>query len=448
MAFTGLLSVALVGSLHLLTGDVGFDLWDEGFLWYGVKRTAAGEVPLRDFQSYLPGRYYWAAAWSWILGDGILALRLSNNLFRVLGLWLGLLAARRVVPHAGLLLPIGAVLALWMFPQHKPVEASFSLALVYVAVRLVEDPSPRWHFLSGSLVGFAMCFGPNIGLYGALALLFAILLVHERRREGHLARKLAVWCAGVVVGLAPLLGLMAFARGFATSLGESVLYIARHGVNLPRPVPWPWRLDYESLGWVQGLSAFSIGTGYLLLAATLPLGLAVAWGTRGPLLRQRAVFIACVCVGFFFAHHASVRSDAFHLAESIQPLLLGLFAVPAALGFSHRRWATAAVWAIPIFLTLFAVPSANPALTRFQPGAAPPLLVPHEVAGDPLRVPRPIADELTRVERAVARHVPPNDPLFIASMRPGLYPLLGRVSPVWEIYFLWVAEVEREQTSL
>ena len=223
MAFTGLLSVALASSLHLLTGDVGFDLWDEGFLWYGVKRTAAGEVPLRDFQSYLPGRYYWAAAWSWILGDGILALRLSNNLFRVLGLWLGLLAARRVVPHTGLLLPIGAVLALWMFPQHKPVEASFSLALVYVTVRLVEDPSPRWHFLSGGLVGLAVCFGPNIGLYGALALLFAILLVHERRREGHLARKLAVWCAGVVVGLAPLLGLMAFARGFATSLGESIL---------------------------------------------------------------------------------------------------------------------------------------------------------------------------------------------------------------------------------
>ena len=59
-----------------------------------------------------------------------------------------------------------------------------------------------------------------------------------------------------------------------------------------------------------------------------------------------------------------------------------------------------------------------------------------------------MANHLTRVERAVARHVPRNDPLFIASMRPGLYPLLGRVSPVWEIYFLWVAEVEREQRMI
>ena len=33
-------------------------------------------------------------------------------------------------------------------------------------------------------------------------------------------------------------------------------------------------------------------------------------------------------------------------------------------------------------------------------------------------------------------------------MRPGLYPLLGRVSPVWEIYFLWPAEPEREEQMI
>ncbi len=78
-----------------LTGHIGLNLYDEGFLWCGVIHTAAGEMPLRDFQSYEPGRYWWGAAWSLLLGDGILAVRLSAALFQVLGLWCGLLVARR-----------------------------------------------------------------------------------------------------------------------------------------------------------------------------------------------------------------------------------------------------------------------------------------------------------------------------------------------------------------
>jgi len=57
-----LLSVALPGGLYWLIGHIAVHPSDEGFLWYGVLQTAAGEIPLRDFQSYDPGRYYWATA--------------------------------------------------------------------------------------------------------------------------------------------------------------------------------------------------------------------------------------------------------------------------------------------------------------------------------------------------------------------------------------------------
>ena len=48
--FAALLSAVLMGGLYALTGDIDLDLGDEGYLWYGVQQTAAGSVPIRDFQ--------------------------------------------------------------------------------------------------------------------------------------------------------------------------------------------------------------------------------------------------------------------------------------------------------------------------------------------------------------------------------------------------------------
>ncbi len=49
-------ALLLVGAVFGWHGRLGLRLADGGFLWYGAVRAALGEIPLRDFQSYDPGR--------------------------------------------------------------------------------------------------------------------------------------------------------------------------------------------------------------------------------------------------------------------------------------------------------------------------------------------------------------------------------------------------------
>ena len=85
--------------------DLGLPLSDEGHLWFGIDRVVAGDVPIRDFRSYDPGRYYWGAAWSSLLGEGIFGVRASSRVFQLVTLCLGLLALARLSAHPLLLAP-------------------------------------------------------------------------------------------------------------------------------------------------------------------------------------------------------------------------------------------------------------------------------------------------------------------------------------------------------
>jgi len=437
-----LLAAALSAVLFALDGREGLDLADEGFLWVGVRETLAGAVPLRDFQSYDPGRYYWAALFGLWLGDGILALRAAATSFGALGLWWGLLVARRISASPWFLVPCGAVLALWMAPRHKAFEPSLALLALLAAVRLLERPSAGRHAAAGAAVGIAACFGRNHALYAGLGFALLFLWRGLRLRAPGVPAGLLAFLAGALAGFAPALALWALAPGLAASWVDSLLFYLEQGPNHPAPVPWPWRLDFAALDWLAIQARLSLGALFLLGALFVPVGLLLAWRTPAGPLPRRSVVLAAAAIGLFYAHHASVRSDASHLAQCIHPILLGSLALPGALG--RRHWLAPALTGLWV-LTLFALPEVRPALARRLPWVMSEDLEPFDAAGDALALPRHAARELRQLVSAVEARGEPGDVLFIAPAWPGLYPLLSRRPPVWWTYFLWPADPETEE---
>jgi hypothetical protein len=438
--FLPALSVAVVVLFLWAEGRIGLNLADEGFLWCGTIRTARGEVPLRDFQSYEPGRYYWSAAWFALLGDGVLALRIALAAFQAIGLTLGLLVARRLTGSPWLLALVGVALAMWMLPRHKLFEPALALGTVYVGLRLVERPARGTCFAAGLYVGLAAVVGNNHGLYGATAFAALMVLLWWKGRLAGLGGCLVSWSAGVIVGYAPVLLMWLLVPGFFEGHWSMLTAIVSRGsANLPLPVPWPWRSGPGG-GW-HGIAR--IGTGSLFLA--YPVFCLVA-GLRAlsiprPESAAHSVLQASVAAGMPYMHHAFSRADLAHLAQSIHPMLLGLGALLLTFRLSSRR--ALAAWAA--FLAVTAVGVALPSRPFGAKLESPAAFVAFEVAGDRLWLPRAQVENLRGLAEALDARVAPNDPVWIVPHAPGLYPVLRRPSVLRDLYLIFPESDENQR---
>jgi hypothetical protein len=434
-----LLAVVLAGCSFALQGRQGVNLADEGFLWYGVQRTVAGEVPLRDFQSYDPGRYYWSAAGTFLFGDGLVALRFSETVFQVFGLWAGLLAASRVAQNWVLLAAVGLMLTLWMFPSHKLFDHTLLLCGIWIAVRLIEEQSPSRIFAASLFVGLCVFFGRNHALYNFLAQASLLLLLHFKMRPPLSVSYLAIWFAGIVVGLVPTIAMFVCVRGFFARYIESIQSILRQGTNLALPVPWPWRVSPDS---GAGTIQFLLG----IFLIVLPLGYIAAiifsLSIRSEMIKDHALFIACAFTGLFYLHHAFSRADFSHLAQAIHPFTLALLALPVSLGAGRSyRWTVVAAL---IAAALFTIGRQTPLYQRFT--SRTPWVA--FDAGDKIFVPPSLNELFTCLRKFAAENIALHEGVLIAPFTPTLYPILRHESPLWDLAYYFPATAQRQKAMI
>jgi hypothetical protein len=459
------LSGVIVILVFLLTGNVGFNIPDEGFLWYGTIRTALGEVPVRDFQSYEPGRYYWAAFWFKLLrNDGILTLRVSQAVFQFVGLTLGLLLLRRVVRSWAALIFAAIILVRWMFPTWKIYEPVILIAAICFAVLIIEEPSRQRHLMAGIFIGLAAFFGRNHGLYCAVAFILLLFYLNWTSDKKVLWQRLGILSLGIAIGYLPMLLMFAFVPGFWDRFTEDLVFNLRYGTNLGLPVPWPWRQSYQFAGAREVVNRVAVGTLYLALPACYVFALARLFFRRSHNLPP--VFIASVFLGVVYLHYTFARPQLYYVAWTIPPFILGLIAVPASFSMKHRGKLEIAVWSMLAVFTITALEMsqenyfsiklksfAKSKLMRsyggdFDQAMNAQGLVRTDVRGDTLWVLRDEATMIEQVKSINQNLINSNEQVLFAPYLPGLYAIQQKRSPLWEIYFLLARPHDEEQAMI
>lgn len=432
-----------------LQGDVLFGLLDEGFIWYGGWRVTLGEVPIRDFESYDPGRYYWTALWLHLLGPGVDTLRFSFALFQGIGLTFGLLVLRRIHPRWWFVLLGGIILCLWMYPRFKPFEPAIAMAGVYFAVRLLERPDALRHLAAGVFLGLAAWFGRNHGLYGTIGFAIVIVIAWWKVDRSAPIQRLAAFALGVVIGYLPMLGMAAFVPGFFDAYLERLLEHFRLGyTNVSKPIPWPWdtfREQVGTVGVIVTLRSSQFLTGAIIVAWPFVVAAAFIYvATRRERLRGAQLVLAAGAawaVGYY--HYLLSRPIPDYVAMSILPLLLAVMAVPFLI--PDRAWLRG--------LVLGGMLAGLSLLTFYMAGKMSYLykklnlddLETVQIGGAELRVRHKTASVVRALETIERDYLEADDRIIIAPFWPAAYVMLGRRSPIWDNYIHFPRTEERQR---
>lgn len=440
----GLLAVTFGIALgwFALDAHVGFNLADEGFLWYGSEALLRGEVPMRDFEAYDPGRYIWAAMGASLFGHTIVALRLSCALFGALGVFAGLLTMRRISRNWIFLCGIALLLSAWMHPRYKVFEQSIALMALYAAVLLLEQPSLRRHWWVGVFGGLCAIFGRNHGVYHVFA--FSLLIAAAAWRSGWKAwlQRSFTWAAGVLTGYLPQLLMFAFIPGFLRAYWPYVhTVVAKGTTNLTKPVIWPWLVGDGADGLFR-ISMLAEGCGYVALLAFLAFAAIRVWQLRAERTDLHRILFAAGCVAIPYTHYVFSRPDIVHLAHGAPVAALGLLALMFTLPRAGRY---AAFASIPIL-------TAGSVLAQLsQIGLAYEYLAPEKslyratVGGEQMLLGSFYARALVSAQHIANDLAKPDEGILFAPHAPGLYTFTGRRSPTNQIYFIFPASPEADR---
>lgn len=449
-----LITIGLSLLSFIWEGHKGFGLSDEGFLWYGAQRVMMGEVPIRDFMAYDPGRYYWLAALMTAFGDnGIISLRIATTAFQTLGLFAGLLLISRPIRNPNkenlLFLILSALtLMIWMFPYYKVFDISLSILLIAALTFLVQNPSARGYFVTGIFIGLIAVFGRNHGVYGFAGSLGVMVWLRSSHTEtAGFITGFALLTAGCVIGFAPIILMALFIPGFAAAFWESILSLfEQQATNLLLPVPWPWTVDFAALPLHQVIRDVLIG---LFFMGTLIFGgLAIVWALFRTIKNKFVPpeLVASAFLALPYAHYSYSRADIAHLALGIYPLLIGCLALLAAKQV-WLKWSLALTLCVASFMVMLVYHSGWQCRASKQ-------CVTVQISGSTIQTDSITANDIALIRHLAAQYAPNGQNFITTPFWPGAYSLLEQASPMWDIYPLLhrseafeQREIERIQTA-
>ena len=330
--FAALLSTVVGLGWFALIGNVGIDLADEGYYWYGTQRVLLGEVPIRDFLAYDPARYLYAAFIASIFGAAdAMQVRLAAYLVLVVLIFSAIaifIHATRELSitrgtKAAYCVFISVILSIWMYPYYKVFDQATCFVLAGSIYIFLLEASSRSYFLLGIVVGGAWIVGRNHGVYGILASAIAfIVLLIQGRLGNRVFRNSCIWVVGIVLGYSPMLVAFVLVDGFFMAFIDGARAQINSGsTNIGILVPWPWTVDLYGEGRMLAIPRYLLG-GCFVVVAIAPFLLAPLLLGRAQSRRHRTALIAMICVCIPYAWYAFSRADLVHIVLPMMVLVL------------------------------------------------------------------------------------------------------------------------------
>lgn len=426
-------SLTIASIFFALRGDVGFSLQDEGHLWYGALRTSEGEVPIRDFRSYDPGRYYWASAFFGVCGNGLLQLRASAWLFFAVGL--SLLLTRFSELQAGKLsvLLLGALIAAISWPSYKFFEIGLVMSAIASVSWLLQRPTNQHFFYSGILVGCSAIFARNFGVYFLATIAASTAFLYAKKDLPAFWGATLSCASGVCVGYLPLLLMLLIVPGFGASFVDSIaVMFSPYTTIIPLPISW----DASKL----------LSSMYIAIPALYSLIILKCLCSR-ELTPSLATILACAFVGFPVFHHVISRADLSHLAEGVTPFVVALLVLSMAT--PNRKKSTVAAVVSVLGVCLVASTAGRRPLYEVADKVKTTLgqdaeLQSAEIRGQYFWLAASKAQYLRHAQAILQPYLNRGDQVWVTPLEPGIYPLLDARSPVWDPYAYAPVSPEQE----
>lgn len=439
----GLVGFCIMAVFVALIAHWGFALQDEPSEWYGAQRVLAGDIPLRDFNSYDPARYYWAAAVMALLhSHGFVAFRISLGLCAALGMLLAnrLIFRGRPAPSLWALLTISICLIIWMTRFYKVFDVVASIALVMSLAWLLEQPTRRRFFLNGVVVGLVAIIGRNHGVYGVVAGALGLGFVVWTERRAAFWSSLLCWSAGIVAGYAPMLLAIMLVPGFWAGLWATIqVYFEIGGTHYPAQYPWPWLVPMEK---PFGQIARYLFASLLMLCVPL-FGLSgllyFVWRTRVRKLAADHLVLAAAIVSIPYTHVASQGLG--HLEQAIFPMFIGVFAVVLEM---PRGRALVLSTTVCVLSLLMLVPGEYFYARMTDPNRWQRV----QIGPDTMLIDPFMAKRISVLTRLVGEYAPGDREFVAEPFIPGAYPLFDRRAAVWNPYALFPADEALQEREI
>lgn len=437
-----LISMVLMGGAFLVNAHQGLSWADEGLLWYGSQRVYAGEIPVRDFFSYDPGRYYWTAAFYSLLSNTSLRTTLiAGSAFASLALCLTLFTfAKAGVNRPWRWLLAVAICIAFTFPRHKIYEQSLSLVLACaIYFVLVSGASAKRWCLLGLVTGLAAVMGRNHGVFFLTGSTLTIGFLFLTQRKVLRATSFVSYSGGVVIGYAPIWLLCIFNTSFLHSFWSSLLKTA--GWQIPLQIPFFWNIDLTSVSAPMKWHAIGVGLVCLLIPATYFFSAMWVGGRYliGLANRRHLLLASFSFAGIPYLHQAFDRADFGHIAQGVLPGLGALVCVCVLASSGERcvrviQWLGMSLLLITVATWAPYVPSARLSLLEAErPGSTSEF----SMDGTIYRVERYQAILLRRVKQ-LQLACDLSDGQFLAAPHfPGLYAFLNIAAPHWDSYYVY-----------